>query len=249
MTLDTGALLPFALSIGGVVVAMISALIALSLRRDQINRSRFEKGEGAILSIMRDVYERQIADLNERLMATEDRWKEVNHLIIDAQRGQAADSTLPAHGNAIDPMRFLAPLGLDPREIQLDHRYAFVLTPFSKAEQPVFKRIQAACNQVGFRCARGDEELAEGAILNHIVAEIVRARVVIANISGRNSNVFYELGIAHALGKPTILISRAIETVPFDVKGRRIIVFSELTELERRISEQLRPFIGDGSRS
>ena len=51
--------------------------------------------------------------------------------------------------------------------------------------------------------------------------------------------MFFELGIAMALGKPTLLISDTLSNVPFDVRGRRIVIFHEIAELERKLAEAL----------
>ena len=91
----------------------------------------------------------------------------------------------------------------------------------------------------GYKCARGDETFAAGDVLSHIVRQIVRARIVIANIGTRNPNVYYELGIAQAIGKPTILVSHTIEGVPFDVQSQRILIYATLDELEKKIDDAL----------
>jgi hypothetical protein len=68
---------------------------------------------------------------------------------------------------------------------------------------------------------------------------LVRARVVVANVSGRNPNVFYELGIANALDKSTILVSEGIEDVPFDIRSRRIILYEKSDDLQEMLSGAL----------
>ncbi len=52
------------------------------------------------------------------------------------------------------------------------------------------------------------------------------SRFIIANLTKKNPNVFYELGIAHAIGKEVILITQTMEDVPFDLKALRCIVYS-----------------------
>jgi nucleoside 2-deoxyribosyltransferase len=52
-----------------------------------------------------------------------------------------------------------------------------------------------------------------------------RARLIIADMTERNPNVFYELGIAHTLGKPVIMITQSMDYVPFDLKHLRCIVY------------------------
>ena len=57
----------------------------------------------------------------------------------------------------------------------------------------------------------------------------------IANISGRNPNVFYELGLAHALGKPVIIVSESLSDIPFDINSSRILAFDDEKDLETKL--------------
>src|SRR5437870_8522587 len=70
------------------------------------------------------------------------------------------------------------------------------------------------------------------------------ARCVVADLSGKNPNVFYELGLAHAVGKPTLILSQSVEDVPFDLQHMRIIRYDrksrERGALKRRVSQALK---------
>ena len=68
---------------------------------------------------------------------------------------------------------------------------------------------------------------------------VTRARLAIANIDGRNSNVFYELGIAHAMGKTTLLVTKTPEDVPFDIRAKRLVLFSSTDELRARLRDEI----------
>ncbi|MOA36985.1 hypothetical protein D3C78_1585460 [compost metagenome] len=72
-------------------------------------------------------------------------------------------------------------------------------------------------------------------ILAHIAEQIAKSRLVIANISGRNPNVFYELGLAHALGKPVIIVSESLSDIPFDINSSRILAFDDEKDLEVKL--------------
>src|SRR5207302_8589290 len=56
---------------------------------------------------------------------------------------------------------------------------------------------------------------------------IQSAKVLVAELTGKNANVFYELGLAHALGKPVILVSETIDDVPFDLQPLRVILYDK----------------------
>lgn len=102
----------------------------------------------------------------------------------------------------------------------------FVLMPFSPQLRPVFddhiKKVAAEMNLVA---ARADDFFSTGSIIYEIWSAIYHAQVVVADCSGRNPNVFYEIGIAHTLGKKTILIAQTIDDVPFDLRSYRVIVY------------------------
>lgn len=63
-------------------------------------------------------------------------------------------------------------------------------------------------------------------VLRDIVEGIYGAEVVIADLTGANPNVYYELGLAHALRKKTIILTQAIDELPFDIRAYRVIEYS-----------------------
>jgi hypothetical protein len=74
-------------------------------------------------------------------------------------------------------------------------------------------------------CHRGDKEQRPGEIISHLIENLVQADLAIADLTGRNPNVFYELGVRHAVNDNTILIAQAEEDVPFDLRGQRLIIY------------------------
>ncbi len=81
--------------------------------------------------------------------------------------------------------------------------------------------IREVCRQRGVVAIRGDDIFSPTDILDDIWQQIMEADFVIADLTERNTNVFYELGMAHAVGKPVILLSQHEEDVPIDLKTRR----------------------------
>ena len=75
----------------------------------------------------------------------------------------------------------------------------------------------------------------------NIISLLVQSEIVIVNINGRNPNVYYELGIAHAIGKPTILISDSsfAEEIGFDIRQKRIIMYESINDLEKQLLYQV----------
>lgn len=224
------------LSAFGTVTMGLVAWLFLRTSLSDRSRSRYNDLERrAELSEMRESYERKIGQLSAQLTATEERWKDVNHLLLSSQNTKSAIVNV----DRVPQTKFLKQLGIQSRELEIDPSLVFVLTPFGTEHQATYETIVQTCHRIGLRCVRGDEEKATGDILSHVVRTMVRARFVIANITGRNPNVFYELGIAHALDKSTILISENLEGVPFDVKAKRILTFENNENLSGKLIEML----------
>lgn len=103
---------------------------------------------------------------------------------------------------------------------------AFVLMPFAASLEPVYTdHIKKVCERVGISCSRADEFFGSRSIVQDIWSAIYYARFVVADCSGRNPNVFYELGLAHAVGTPAILITNDVSDIPFDIGHIRSIEY------------------------
>jgi nucleoside 2-deoxyribosyltransferase len=106
-------------------------------------------------------------------------------------------------------------------------RESFCLMPFSKNFDDVYKfGIKAACNNIGVQCERVDEQLFQEYVTDRIFAQIRSADMIIADMTRRNPNVFYEVGYAHALDKLTILLTSTTDDIPFDLRNRRHLIYN-----------------------
>ena len=94
--------------------------------------------------------------------------------------------------------------------------FAFVLMPFDKAFDDVYKLgIKETANQLGILAERVDEQIFQEGILERIYRQIDAADLIIADMSGQNPNVFYEVGYAHAKGKLCVLMTKDVDDIPF----------------------------------
>ena len=120
----------------------------------------------------------------------------------------------------------------------------FVMMPFAEPFDTLYKDVirPVAEDQLGFEILRVDEIQAPGIILDDIQRQIAGSHAVVAEISTRNPNVFYELGYAHALEKPTILLVRKQDSgdVPFDIKGYRAIHYDDSIGGKKIVETNLR---------
>ncbi len=105
----------------------------------------------------------------------------------------------------------------------------FVMQPFSGHLGGYFESIyKPAIEQAGLQALRADAEIfGTGKIMDQIWRGIRSADVLVAELTSKNPNVFYELGLAHALEKPVVLVSSNQEDVPFDLRHIRVILYDQ----------------------
>jgi len=160
-------------------------------------------------------------------------------------------------------LKFLASIGDTPIRFRLgNHRYfrklqgnrnknyAFVAMPF---DQEIVRSdvwtiaIQEGCLKGGVPAIRVDEDLRSLAVMDKIANLIFGSTIVVADLTGWNANVLYELGIAHACNKPAIIVSqkKSDVLVPFDVRHIKYIEYSEqnLSKLRSDICEAIMQWV------
>lgn len=103
----------------------------------------------------------------------------------------------------------------------------FVMMPFAAPLGDYYAKIyKPAIEKAGLRAVRADADIfGTGKIIDQIWAGINSAKVLVAELTSRNPNVFYELGLAHALEKPVVLVSSNEADIPFDLKHIRVIYY------------------------
>ena len=82
-----------------------------------------------------------------------------------------------------------------------------------------------AIKQAGFEPIRADELFSTGSVVEQIWEQIEKSKIMLADLSGKNPNVFYELGLAHAARKPVVFTSSHLDDVPFDLRHLRVIAY------------------------
>jgi predicted acetyltransferase len=100
--------------------------------------------------------------------------------------------------------------------------------------------IAPVCQDLGLIAVRADETYGPGLIIADIVRDITEAKVIIAEITPANPNVYYEVGYAHALNKPTILIAEKPTQLPFDVSPFRVLFYENTIGGKAKIEAGLR---------
>lgn len=120
--------------------------------------------------------------------------------------------------------------------------FCFVLMPFDASFNDIYEfGIKGACADAGLYCERVDEQVFFGSMLERIYSQISRADLLVADMTGKNPNVFYEVGYAHALGKNVILLTSVAQDIPFDLKHFPHIVYgTEIKTLRSSLARNLK---------
>lgn len=106
------------------------------------------------------------------------------------------------------------------------HSDIFVAMPFNEAFNSLYEEhIKKVCDKKSLSCLRVDRINRASSIVNDIWSGINNAKAVIADCTGQNANVFYEIGLAHALGKRVIMITQNPDDMPFDINKIRYIKY------------------------
>jgi hypothetical protein len=132
-----------------------------------------------------------------------------------------------------------------PASYVIDPRLAFVLMPFTDeltAIYQTFIKPTVESPEFGLVCKRADDIKSNRAIIQDIWKSVCEAQLIIADLTGLNANVMYELGIAHILGKETILIYQKGGDIrfPFDLTHIRRIEYENNAMGGRKLEQELK---------
>ncbi len=121
----------------------------------------------------------------------------------------------------------------------------FVIMPFGDWFDEYYRDVFCpAIESAGLTPRRADDLYRPSTIVTDIWTYTQEAKIVLADLSGKNPNVFYELGLAHALAKPAILVTESIQDVPFDLRALRVLEYDKGnpfwgTELRAKIEKSI----------
>lgn len=166
----------------------------------------------------------RISELTQEIQSSKKRFESVNHLVLDGN----------ASKNGV-----LHLLGINLSNVESRPNSVFVLTPFNAMFDDDYQTVRDFFIDHGYQCNRGDDVKVTHNILGHIIKEMASSEIVVANISGRNPNVFYELGIAHALGKEVIIIAQNSKDITFDVSQSQVVIYKDNNHLRESLNKWL----------
>jgi hypothetical protein len=119
------------------------------------------------------------------------------------------------------------------------------MMPFDASFDAVYATLRRTAEAAGLRCRRADDIWENPAVIQDVVSLIDRSSMVICDCTGRNPNVFYEIGIAHTLGREVILITQVEADIPFDLRHLRFVHYLNNGEGLNLLSARLQPRLSD----
>jgi len=130
-----------------------------------------------------------------------------------------------------------------------DMTKCFIIMPIKKGFDEVYKHvIKPMLDELGIKAIRADEIYSQNPIIEDIWNQIQSAGWIVADLTGKNPNVLYELGLAHGIDRDVILLTQDIDDIPFDLQHWRCIEYKQNIEGGQNLKENLkRVLIEDSS--
>ncbi len=118
--------------------------------------------------------------------------------------------------------------------------FAFVLMPFKKELDELYRDvIKPTVEGSGFSCYRADDLFTTNRIMDDVEEAIDSANFIIADLTGRNTNVFYEVGMSHEKEKKVILLTQDKDDVPFDLQHWRLLIYKDDEKGRKKLAKSL----------
>lgn len=226
------------ISLTSLIIMSVMAFVMIQMYR--YNKKVEERNEQRLsemaLSLQRERIEKKVYEANDQLTATTFRFEEANSLIYN-RRGESVSLS----NQLIEYDSFFKGVGIDLNELSIKKGQITCLMPFHKTYEYAYNHIKKACSDTGYTCLRSDTPFDPNNILKHTIELILESQIIIGLVDGRNPNVYYEIGIAHSVGKPVILISKASrdKSIPFNVRSNRFIFYKKGHDLVEQLATAL----------
>ena len=199
----------------------------------QIKDSKNKENDAEIKG-QRDRIEQHLYDWRDVMQSSPERFFDTNKLVL--QSSSVPDAAMY---NKIPNYSYFQKMGVDINHVSVKDKTALCLMPFNKRFQKTYSVISDVCRKNGIECLRSDEPYNPGNLLRQILSQMLESQFIIAVLDGQNPNVFYELGIAHSIGKIAILLANVnqVDTIPFDLSSDRLLLYSNNFELRKQLTK------------
>lgn len=223
------------LSLLSLMMSVITMVILLFYLWERRIRQKKEENPKAQLSLQRESVENEIIRLNDRLTSDSINFSDINHLFLQVPKNEIEVK------NEVRDDTFFTNFGINIDDYKVIPHTVFCLMPFNRNYDKLYTNIRLICEDNDIECQRSDEVVEPGFILKQILELILQSQLILAVIDGRNPNVFYEIGIAHALGKTVILLAEDTKANKvYDISYNRMILYSSMLDLKKKLGNALK---------
>ena len=230
------------------VLSTIAALLSMVALWHTRNKNRqFQAKNGDVISPQRENVENIVYINSEPLTKDLGFLSDANHILFDptSEKEMLCRTKLP-------DFSFFENMGINLPEVKVDEKTVMCLMPFNRRFEKTKNIIAEACKQAGYTFRRSDDELiADNTDLRKsIIRMILESEVIVAVLDGRNPNVFYEIGIAHSLGKLVLMVVNLSreenQWKEVDLLSNRLITYNNSQELKDKLTKTLKAIDSDG---
>lgn len=229
------------LAIIGACISSVTAIIAVLVTwRASKKYEEFARKPGDIISPQRAYVENKYYISSTPLTQDPGFFADANHILLDTSKDKDM-----LYRTKLPDFSFFEDMAIDLADIHVDEKMVMCLMPFHRKFEKTKTAIADACKEMGYKFRRSDDELIEDNtdLRKSIVRMILESRVVIAVLDGRNPNVFYEIGIAHSVGKLVLMVvnlSRENKRQEVDLLSNRLITYNNTNELKEKLVKTLK---------
>lgn len=224
------------------VLSLIAVLISmLALLRTRKKNKQFQAKLGSLISPQREYVEDLVYSASKPLTEDSGFLADTSNVFFDSSVGK--DMLIRTK---LPDFTFFEDMGIILPEVKVNKRMAMCIMPFNRKFDKTKVIIAESCAKAGYEFHRSDDELLTDNtdIRKTIVRMILEAQVVIAVLDGRNPNVFYEIGIAHSMGKLVLMVVNLSREdnkhQEVDLLPNRLITYNNPTELKEKLVKTLK---------
>lgn len=186
-----------------------------------------EDYEGNVLNVLNEIVELSPENFNEMKSYINDKFSEP----------KVSEYISTAHNEVPKKMITFSPQVFEIPNKPQNENLVTVMLPFSL--QKSFDAVKKACDNLKLECKKADDIWENSTFIQDIFELIFTSKVIIADFTGKNPNVFYEVGIAHTLGKTVIPIAQSINDVPSDLRHHRALLYLPNEQGYEQLSDEI----------
>lgn len=190
------------------------------------------------LGYQREQLENRVYNVSKQFVSDSGFFLDTSHILIDASK---ADMIIKHN---VPDYSYFSDLGINLSSIEINDSLIVCLMPFNSRFNNIYDNIKIVSRSQNYICKRSDEEyIANNTNLRKYIVELIlKAKIVVAVLDGRNPNVFYEIGIAHSMGKLVLLLANVNSTseIPVDFRANRLILYNDMKDLREKLSKTIK---------